>query len=43
MIVEDETFNKSLILLWELMLHPLLQKIHGVAGERIKRQVQKRS
>ena len=26
MIVEDKTFNKSLILLWELMLHPFLQK-----------------
>ena len=37
MIVEDETFNKSLILLWELMLHPFLQKFTWCCWRKCKR------
>ena len=37
MIVEDETFNKCLILLWELMLHPFLQKFTWCCWRKCKR------
>ena len=37
MIVEEETFNKSLILLWEPMLHPFLQKFTWCCWRKCKR------